>query len=109
MNAPTRVKIEMELTPRWWRKLTEHLQDGSAYKPVRELHAQACEIAFKLGIDVDMLKTERKAFVACLTVPSNASLVTLCEKAGQLVEELNALDISCLSRAKYLSGDVAQS
>lgn len=106
MATPLHVKVELELTPRWWRQLTRRLTQGTAFKPVRELHAQASEIAFKLGPGVRMLKTRRSSFIACLLVPSDTSLVALCEKAGQVVEELNKLDVGCLgdeARAKYLS------
>lgn len=104
MSTPLCVKVELELTPRWWRQLTQRLEKGESFKPVRDLHARAVEVAFGLGQGVQLLKTERSSFVALVTVPSDTSLVALCEKAGRVVDELNALDTSCLdeARVKYL-------
>lgn len=98
--TPRSVIVELELTPTWWTQLTKRLQQGDAHKPVRELHAQACAVAFKLGGAVQMLKTERSAFVARLSVPTDVSLAVLCERAAAVIEELNALDLSAIVASK---------
>ncbi len=90
------VTLELELTPKWWLRCTANLGGSAEAAPARAVHAQAVAIAFELGEGVMLLKTKRRKFIARVHVPVDTSLVVLCEKAGVIVDRLNALDVGAL-------------
>lgn len=103
-----KVKVELELTPRWWGWLTRELGSRNPKLPqMSQLHAQCVNAAVLEFTPTVDLKTTRSHFLATVFVPRDTSLERLCEKAARVVEQLNALDVSCLdiperTRAKYL-------
>lgn len=96
-TSPTKVRIELELTPKWWRQLTKRLSAHPNYNDARVLHAQVIGLA--MGIDgVFSVTTERERLLALALVPPDVTGAQLAQKAELVREAMHQLDTTCLQR-----------
>lgn len=100
----SRVKVELELTPFWWRDLAANLTSKPEHASARALLAQAVAIALELP-NSQSVRIERSCFAVLVGAPRECSTGLLAQAAETCREKLHALDVSCLGllhRPKYL-------
>ncbi len=91
----TKVRIELELTPKWWSQLTRRLSAHSNYNDARVLHAQVVGLAMSID-GVFSVTTESQRLLVLALVPRDVTGEQLAQKAEQVREAMHQLDTSCL-------------
>ncbi len=92
---PLKMRVELELTPKWWRQLTRHLSAHPNYNDARVLHAQCVGIAMRLD-GVWSLTTERDRLLVLVNVSRDVPFEQLALKAGECRDAMHQLDTTCL-------------
>ena len=91
-----RHRVELELTPTWWRRLSMSLTSRPEHAPSRELLAQAIAIALELPA-AHSVRVELTSFVVMVAAPHDCTIELLARAAEVCREKLHALDIGCLA------------
>ena len=94
---PLKLRVQLELTPKWWRQLTKRLSAHPNYNDARVLHAQCIAIAMRLD-GVFSLTTERERLLVLVNVPRDVLFEQLALKAGACRDAMHLLDTTCLER-----------
>ncbi len=100
----SRVKVELELTPTWWRRLASNLTAKPEHAQARALLAQAVAVALELPL-AQGVRIERKEFAVTVMVARDVSMELLAQAAETCREKLHALDVTCLANIHILQDD----
>lgn len=96
LRSHHRVKVDLELTPTWWRRLASNLTSKPEHAQARALLAQAIAIALEVPLAIGV-RVERQAFSVTLAAPRDTTTELLAQVAETCRTKLHALDVTCLA------------